>query len=176
MVNRDTADFDDAYCDSKENRARVVQLLIQKGLPTEDWHCEWWEDMGDADNKCELCGIERVRYVHHMINSTTHDRLAVGCYCAGGMENDLPSAIERERVNVNRMKRKERFDGKKWLEGINNGRKIWHLTYKGCHMEIMRSKSGWYGYQIDAYGWCWSYFKTFNMARDALFDVLDLIS
>lgn len=179
MVNRDTEDFDDLYCDSEENRARVVQLLKQKGLPTDGWYCEWWEDMGDADNKCELCGIERVRYVHHMFHPITHDRLSVGCYCAGGMENDLPAAIERERENVNRLKRKARFDGKQWSEATNliqPGRRIWILKYKGYKLRIMRSQSGWYGYQIGACGWCWNYYKTFNMARDALFDEFDQLS
>ena len=117
MVNRDTEDFNNEYCDSDENRARVVKLLTAKGLPKDGWYCDYWEDMGDADNRCELCGIERVRYVHHMQNVITNDHLAVGCYCAGGMENDLPAAIERERSNVNRLKRRARFRDKRWLEG-----------------------------------------------------------
>lgn len=176
MVNRDTEDFNNEYCDSNGNRARVVRLLKERGLPKDGWYCESWEDMGNADNRCELCGIDRVRYVHHMHNVITNDHLAVGCYCAGGMENDLSAAVERERSNVNRLKRKNRFLSKRWFEGLQSGKHIWTMDYKGYRLKIMRSSSGWYGYKINGWKWCRNYLRTFDSARDALFDDLDRLT
>jgi hypothetical protein len=92
------------------------------------------------------------------------------------MENDLSAAVERERSNVNRLKRKNRFLSKRWFEGLQSGKHIWTMDYKGYRLKIMRSSSGWYGYKINGWKWCWNYLRTFDSARNALFDDLDRLT
>ena len=174
MVNSNTEDFDAVYVKSLENRQRVLRKLEEKGLPIEGWECIGWKDTGSADSTCGLCGITKVRYLHHMQNFLTDDELYVGCYCAGGMENDLKVAIERERLNINRVKRKERFFKKKWAPEINGSdKKVYRLSYKRKMLKIMRSQSGYFGYAINGSQWHWNYYKSFDAVRTALFDEID---
>lgn len=174
MINSNTEDFDARYADSLANRQRVIKKLCEKDLPIEGWVCIGWEDTGSAQSTCGLCGNTKVRYLHHMENFLTDDELYVGCYCAGGMENDLKAAVERERLNVNRIKRKERFLKKKWTEEADGAdRKVYRLSHKRKLLKIMRCRSGYYGYAINGGPWNWNYYRSFDEVRDAIFDELD---
>ena len=172
MINTDTEEFDAEYAESKQNRARVIKELKEKGLPLYGWRCVGWEDTGSADSTCQLCGITKVRFLHHMENYITGDELFVGCYCAGGMENNLQAAKERERLNINRLNRKYRFDSQEWHCRSEYGNIYYSLFYKRKRLAIIKSKYGYFGYRINNSPWKWRYLS-FEQARDALFAAQD---
>lgn len=73
-------------------------------------------DEEDANFKCELCGCEKVRYVHVMEHNEYFEKVYVGCICAGIMEGDIIAAQERDRKMKNRAKRKLNFPHRRWKE------------------------------------------------------------
>lgn len=67
-----------------------------QGVPHKGWSFVEMEDAGDATSRCEMCGNERVRYVHVM-SHRTYETLRVGCVCAEKMLDDYVGPQRRER-------------------------------------------------------------------------------
>ena len=116
--------------------ARCHKTLMSWCAPLSDWHCVQIDDMAEvgwiAGNgmghaTCELCGCEKVRFVHVMRHERYFEDINVGCVCAGVMEGDVLAARERERKMTNRAKRKRNYLKRRW-ESNYNGRHI--LRYK----------------------------------------------
>lgn len=55
------------------------------GLPHSGWRWIAVTDGGDATHTCEMCGKERIRYVHHIDHPDVAGQLDVGCVCAAGL-------------------------------------------------------------------------------------------
>ena len=73
----------------------------------ERWYCLEVIDVREDDPEaplwtCELCGCDRVRFVHVMDNPLYFEPVRVGCICAGIMEGNILAAEERERQMRNR--------------------------------------------------------------------------
>lgn len=99
---------------------RCTKQLKEWGAPLAGWYCESvvdvkgdeddWDEEDNEDNEdneaglatCELCGCERVRFLHVMGNPDYFEEVNVGCICAGIMEGDIPAAVERDREMRNR--------------------------------------------------------------------------
>ena len=117
---------------------RCTKQLKEWGAPLEGWYCESVVDVkGDEDDwdeeddwaglaTCELCGCERVRFLHVMGNPDYFEEVNVGCICAGIMEGDIPAAVERDREMRNRAGRKRSFLKRKWRQDK------WGVKYKSC--------------------------------------------
>ena len=165
-------EFNLEYSTSLQNRARVVKELKKKGLPINGWRCVDWEDTKAATSTCQLCGFTKVRYLHHMFNEITGDSLNVGCYCAGGMENNLCAAKERERAGVNRVNRRERFFSKEWEFYEEDGEMIGRTTYKKRNLEIMEDFIDYCYYRIN-HGYWYGPYDTLDEAKEALFTAQD---
>lgn len=96
--------------------ARCRKKLKEWGAPLEYWKFVEMIDEEDANFKCELCGCEKVRYVHVMEHNEYFEKVYVGCICAGIMEGDIIAAQERDRKMKNRAKRKLNFPHRRWKE------------------------------------------------------------
>ena len=57
------------------------------GVPHKGWSFDQMEDAQDATSTCEMCGNEKVRYVHVM-SHPAYGTLRVGCVCAEKMQGE----------------------------------------------------------------------------------------
>jgi hypothetical protein len=91
----------------------------QEGVPHKGWKCVDIIDKGKKTHTCEMCEVMQVRYVHVM-HHTDHPALAVGCICAGHMEEDLVSARTRETAFKNHQRRKAYWLKQRWYRVIKD--------------------------------------------------------
>lgn len=84
------------------------------GVPHKGWQCVDVEDLGEPQAECEMCESQVIRYVHHMEHPFYPDELAVGCVCAGHMEEDLAGARKREATMRNRASKRARWLTRAW--------------------------------------------------------------
>jgi len=92
----------------------------QVGVPHKGWKCIDIMDLGEPLEICEMCEKNEIRYVHYMKHQDYPDILAVGCICAGNMEENTIIAKKRDDFMKSRSNKK-----KKWLD------KKWKLSKKG---------------------------------------------
>lgn len=71
------------------------------------------EDLDTAIGMCEMCGRERIRFVHCMEHKD-HAPLMVGCVCAEKMSDDYEGPKQRETKLKNRASRKARWLDRQW--------------------------------------------------------------
>ena len=72
-------------------------------LPHKGWTEIGMEDLGEGlegeeieYEQCEMCGNEKIRYVHIMKHPEVHGELHVGCICASKMTDDYVNPEARE--------------------------------------------------------------------------------
>lgn len=96
----------------------------RKDVPHKGWLCVDCYDLhvdGEEDcATCEMCGQERIRYVHVMRHDNFSEELKVGCVCAEKMTGDYVNPKSREKVLRNRSSRRNN-----WL------RRNWRVSAKG---------------------------------------------
>lgn len=119
--------------------ARCRKRLKEWGAPLDHWYCVDLIDEEDASFVCELCGCEKVRYVHVMEHDEYFEKLYVGCICAGIMEGDIMAAQERDRKMKNRAKRKLNFPRRKWKTARGGGS---YTKYHDKYVFINQSDRG----------------------------------
>jgi len=93
---------------------RCIAKLESIGAPRDGWVCEEVITMPEPDFVCELCGYDRIRYVHVMVHPQWPDKFSVGCVCDGTMSNDLLAAKERDDEAKRRENRRKVFMKKQW--------------------------------------------------------------
>ncbi len=130
----------------KSYLARCLKSLKDWGAPLEGWYCLEVIDVREDDPEaplwtCELCGCDRVRFVHVMDNPLYFEPVRVGCICAGIMEGNILAAEERERQMRNRAKRRRNFVTKQWRQ---NWRGCWYRMYRKKALTIMKRDDGSY--------------------------------
>ena len=130
----------------KRYLARCLKALKEWGAPLERWYCLEVIDVREDDPEaplwtCELCGCDRVRFVHVMDNPLYFEPVRVGCICAGIMEGNILAAEERERQMRNRAKRRRNFVKKQWKR---SWRGSWSRTYRRKLLTIMKRDDGSY--------------------------------
>lgn len=160
-----------------------MQLWDKLGIPHKGWEYVGVEDLGEnvysgesiPYERCEMCGRERIRYVHILRHPEYDGELRVGCVCASKMIDDYVAPRERERNLVNRVNRKGSFMKRNWRYKSDTGN--YCLRYKGENITIMRSKynSGWgVVFQGESY---WKYhgrrIDDFETAKLVAFDLFD---
>ena len=134
----------------KRYLARCLKALKDWGAPLEGWYCLDVIDVREDDHDaplwtCELCGCDRVRFVHVMDNPLYFEPVRVGCICAGVMEGNILAAEERERRVRNRAKRRWNFAKKPWKR---NWRGDWFRTYRKKSMSIAKRSDGTYAVMV----------------------------
>ena len=83
----------------------VEQMAVRRRLgrwkddtiPHSGWSCLETEDLGGAGPLCQMCGLQKIRFVHMMQHPDYPEVLACGRICAGHMEGNLARATERDR-------------------------------------------------------------------------------
>lgn len=63
---------------------------------------------------CEMCGNERIRFVHLMRHQEHDGELRVGCVCAEKMSGDYQTPKRREKVLRSRADRRAKWLARKW--------------------------------------------------------------
>jgi hypothetical protein len=86
------------------------------GVPHKGWICINIEDRGEADDVCEMCEAQAIRYVHYMQHQDYPEVLGAGCICAGKMADDDDGARRREADLRNAAQRRQRWLSRKWKE------------------------------------------------------------
>ena len=155
----------------------------KKGIPDKGWTEIGIEDLGEEVDfgeeiryeRCEMCGNEKIRYVHIMTHPEYRGELRVGCDCACKMTDDYENPEARERDLKNRVQRKKNFMKKEWRQVVRSGN--FTLKYKGENITIMRSKYG-TGWGVCYAGeWRWNYhgkkISDFDTARLVAFNLFD---
>lgn len=96
----------------------------REGIPHKGWKEIGIEDLGEdlefGDDveyeQCEMCGQEKIRYVHILQHSDFNGELRVGCVCAEHMTDDYINPQKSERELKNRLNRKKNFMRREWQE------------------------------------------------------------
>lgn len=89
-------------------------LWDKPGVPRKDWRCvnviDLRADGGSPDETdyatCEMCGNEKIRYVHIMEHDEYDEELQVGCVCAEKMSGDYVNPKKRQSELQNRAARR----------------------------------------------------------------------
>lgn len=120
-------------------------------IPHKGWTEIGMEDLGEEIEpgeeikykQCEMCGNERIRYVHILSHPEYPGEIHVGCDCAERMTEDYVNPDKNERNLRNRVNRKRNFMKQVWHINPRTGNYV--LRYKGENITIMRSRygSGW---------------------------------
>ena len=123
----------------KRYLARCLKALKAWGAPLEGWYCIEVVDVREDDEDaplwtCELCGCDKVRFIHVMDNPLYFEPVRVGCICAGIMEGDILAAEERERRMRNRASRRRSFLKHRWQHSARN---VWYRTYRKKSLMIV---------------------------------------
>lgn len=139
----------------------MANLWNNPNIPHKGWTNIDVIDTERADNKCEMCNKEDIRYVHIM-QHPQHHNLSVGCICAEKMSDDYVtprSLLERAQSRSSKYKQ--------FLKNWQTDRDVDYRLYKGRDLFIIK-KFGYYRYRIDHDLRPWS-FKTKQQAISALF-------
>ncbi len=110
------------------------------GVPHTGWSCAGISDLDDDRAVCEMCELAEIRYAHHMTHPGWPDSLAVGCICAGFMEQDRERAQSRERTFVNEQARRRTWLTRKWRR---SRRGYEFLNTDGFNIVIYEHGGGW---------------------------------
>lgn len=145
------------------------------GVPHKGWLCEDVIDLRGDDSaddtdyaECEMCGQERIRYVHRMKHADGQS-LSVGCVCAEKMTDDYVGPREREGYLRKRTARRGKWLTRKWRTSWPAGNLF--LNIGGQNIGVHATKFGKWGYRIEGkFGR--QHYDTQSEAKLALFDAL----
>jgi len=121
------------------------------GIPHKGWICVGVEDIAENTDtledieyeQCEMCGNEKIRYVHIMKHPEYPDELHVGCVCAEKMSGDYVNPRKVEVTLRNRATRRKNFNKKEWR--FNPTKRTYSKKYKGEYITVMESQYGNWG-------------------------------
>lgn len=109
-------------------------------VPHTGWQCVRIEDRGRPIDICGMCESQPIRYVHFMQHPMYPGELAVGCICAGYMEEDLEAARTRDREMVRRAGKRRRWISRHWNVSPNNNE--W-IESDGYRVTVYRLRDTW---------------------------------
>lgn len=120
----------------------------RRRIPHKGWQCIDVLDLGeDAEStedieyeQCEMCGNEKIRYVHVMKHPEYQEILHVGCVCAEKMSGDYENPRKCEISLKNKATRRRNFNRIEWR--FNPIKKTYSKKYKGECITLLESKYG----------------------------------
>jgi hypothetical protein len=112
----------------------------QEGVPHHGWHCVDIEDLEEPNALCQMCETQEIRYVHHMEHPDYPEPLAVGCICAGHMEENYTAARARESAMKQRAGKRQRWLTRKWRTSAKGN--PW-IRVDGVRVAIYPRGNGW---------------------------------
>lgn len=118
------------------------------GVPHKGWTEIGIVDLGEKAmpgdeieyEQCEMCGQDKIRYVHILTHPEYEGTIQVGCDCAMRMTEGYFHSDRKERELRNRVNRKRNFMKQEWRINSKTGNLV--LRYKGENITIMRSQFG----------------------------------
>jgi len=123
----------------------------KRDIPHKGWKYIGIEDIGEdlypwekiRYEQCEMCGKEKIRYVHILSHPEFDGELRVGCDCALKMIDSYVDPRENERDYKNKTSRRMNSLRQEWIRKTETGN--YTLRYRGEHITIMKNKydSGW---------------------------------
>lgn len=152
------------------------------GIPHKGWKCIDVLDLGENTEKieeieyeqCEMCGNEKIRYVHVMEHPEYPETLHVGCVCAEKMSGDYDNPRKLENLLKNKANRRRNFNRIEWK--FNPSRKSYSKKYKGEYITIVESKYGNFGVFF-ANQKIWEYdgqkISSFEFAESVAFEIFE---
>jgi hypothetical protein len=137
------------------------------GIPHKGWTCVGIDDLGEGNSQsCEMCGNERVRFLHVMEHPEIEESFSVGCVCSAKMTGDYAAAQERTTVMKNRAERRRRWLTRTWkLSQSGNPR----LNIDGKYLTVYRGRFGGWGFRFGSIR-SKKFYPTLDEAKLALFD------
>ena len=145
-------------------------------VPHKGWVLVGYEDIKedpDADYEtCEMCGNEKIRFLHILSHPEYNGVMRVGCNCAEKMTDDYVTHREHESYMQKRAGRRKNFMKQEWRKN-NNGN--WVLNYKGDRITAIE-RNGSLGFVFHN-NWVWFYkgqrIRDLETLKLAAFDVFD---
>lgn len=110
------------------------------GVPHKGWTCVDDEDLGRPRAICEMCEEQKIRYVHYMTHPDFDGTLAVGCICAGHMEENPQAAKAREKTLQNIAKRKANWLSRNWRRSTKGNE---YLNVDGMNVVVYPKGTKW---------------------------------
>ena len=146
------------------------------GVPHKGWTLVGFEDIKDdpdADYEtCEMCGNERIRFVHILSHPDYSGLMRVGCNCAEKMTDDYTTHREHESYMQKRAARRRNFLKQEWVRNLKGN---WILHYKGDRITAIERNGG-YGF-VYHNRWVWDYkgkrIRDLETLKLAAFEVFD---
>jgi len=134
----------------------AASLWNQPGIPHKGWACintyDLGEDCGPDEDipyiSCQMCGNERVRYVHTMQHPEYSNPLDVGRVCAAKMSDEYEDGYrEREKPLRYKAQAKSRWLKRAWKRS-SKGNPM--LKIDGQYLTVFPNKfrTGWWGFGI----------------------------
>ncbi|MBI4968150.1 MAG: hypothetical protein HZC25_08550 [Rhodospirillales bacterium] len=122
-------------------------------IPHKGWTCIDVIDVrGDGQSTdetdyetCEMCGNEKIRYVHVMEHPDLETNFRVGCICAEKMSDDYVNPRRLESKLRNRAARRARWTSRSWKVSRQGNK---YLNLEGFNLVIFQRGSGW-GFKIE---------------------------
>lgn len=141
----------------------------QHGVPHKGWVLmdvldvrEEGQSEGETDyESCQMCGNEKIRFVHIVSHAEVVEDFRVGCICAEKMTSDYLNPKKREKELRNRASRRANWVKKEWKVSRHNN---YFIKIEGRLLIIFKdAKSNKYKVKIDeVYG-----IKTFQSVNEA---------
>lgn len=150
-------------------------------IPHKGWEYVGIEDLGEDAfsgeeieyEQCEMCGHEKIRYVHILKHPEVFGEFRVGCDCASKMTENYRDPAINERDLKNRTNRRQNFLKQVWRR-TEKGNLT--LRYKGENITIARSKYDNWGVVFQG-EWRWDYhgkkMSNIDEAKLVAFDLFD---
>lgn len=144
------------------------------GLPHKGWVCIDVIDLrADGDSVddteyaiCQMCGNEKIRFVHVMTHPEQDENIEVGCVCAEKMSEDYIGPRHRETKLRNRAARRTRWLQRTWRRSTRGN---CFLNLQGINLVVYGTRANRWGYKIGGRFSVKTY-ATENEAKLALFD------
>ena len=145
----------------------------KQGIPHKGWKYVDLDDVEDNYEECEMCGKERIRYVH-ILEHSEYGTIRVGCICAANMVDSYVNPKEIERQFKNLANRRKNFIKQEWILKPSGN---YSIKYKGKWVTVVKSKYG-SNYGVVHNGeflWRYKNRKIFNLelAKKAVFELFD---
>ncbi len=122
-----------------------------------------------VSDACEICGTS-IRYVHYLDNEEHLSNVAVGCICAGHLENNIEAAKDREKTLQNKARRRVSWMRRTWKISRQENE---YLKVDGYIIVVFPRLNGWSGVvtKDDFKRFLDRNYATCEEAKAALFDL-----
>lgn len=117
----------------------------QQGVPRKGWILIDVIDVREEDQSedeteyesCQMCGNEKIRFVHILSHVEVVEDVRVGCICAEKMTSDYVNPKKREKELRNRASRRTSWVKKEWKISKHNN---YFLKIEGHLLIIFKNK------------------------------------